>query len=75
MRLFRNVLFRRFRTLGLLSDVAMVTAAGLRVARRSRSEPGRSSNAGELMLLAGAGYRILRRLRRARRARRLASVD
>lgn len=72
------MLVRRFRNLGLLSDVAMVTAAGLRVARRSSSDSGRRNDIGELLLLTGAGYRILRRLRRVRRKRRerrLASVD
>ena len=68
-------LLRMFRKLSLLSDVVMVTAAGLRIARRSRSGSGKGNDVGELMLVTGAGYRILRRLRRARRARRLASSD
>lgn len=70
MGLMRNQLSRRFRTLGLLSDAAMVAAAGRRVARRSRSGSNDKPEIGELLLAVGAAYRILRRLRRRRRRRR-----
>ncbi|MCP3989306.1 MAG: hypothetical protein GY724_09545 [Actinomycetia bacterium] len=78
MRLLPKTPSRRFRTIGLLSDVAMVAAAGMRVARRSKVENARSNDPGELVLLAGASWRLLRRIRKvrhSRRARRLASTD
>ncbi len=70
MRLLPKVPFRRFRTIGLLSDVAMVAAAGMRVARRSKADNARSNDPGELVLLAGASWRLLRRIRKVRRSRR-----
>jgi hypothetical protein len=78
MRLLPRILTRRFPTVSLLSDLTMVAAAGLRVARRSKAENSGPNSVGELMLLAGASWRLLRRIRRVRRnrrARRLTSVD
>ena len=69
MGLIRNRFIRPF---GLLSDIAMVAAAGARVARRSTAS-GTSDRPDiiEWFLVAGAAVRIFRRLRRVRRRRRL----
>ena len=81
MRLVRT-LFGRSGVIGLLSDLAMVAAAGVRLTRRrgagATAGPASGRDQGELLLAAAAGWRLLRRLRRrrrTRRARRLASTD
>jgi len=75
MGLLRKVLLRPFRSLTTLSDVAMVaTAAGRMAKRRSGGSP-RSQSTGEMALLAGATFRILRRMRRRRKSRRLAASE
>lgn len=78
MRLLPRIVTRRFQVFSLLSDMAMVAAAGMRVARRSKAESAGPNSVGELVLLTGASWRLLRRIRkvrRARRTRRLASSD
>ncbi|MGI9616290.1 MAG: hypothetical protein ACR2QO_25470 [Acidimicrobiales bacterium] len=85
-------LFRSFtrgsNRFGLMSDVAMVAAAAMRVAKKpagspstsdasaaSRiSESARSVPPGEWLLVAGAAFRLLRRIRTVRRNRK-AGVD
>ncbi len=71
MKLFGR---KRAGRLGLLSDIAMVGAAALRVARKPASGSGRSAGAKarpmELLLVAGAAWRILGRVRQVRRDRR-----
>lgn len=77
MRFLRSFLSGRFRGVGLVSDLAMVAAAASRVARRPAggSSAGDSSrSAGEWFLVAGAAFRLLRRIRSVRRKRRLAST-
>ena len=69
MGLLRNRLTRRFSTLGLVSDVALVATALTR-AVRSNGNRGRPSPV-ELAFAGGAALRLLQRLRRRRRARRL----
>ncbi|MEL7158225.1 MAG: hypothetical protein AAFN30_16720 [Actinomycetota bacterium] len=69
----RNLFARRFRRLGLLSDLVMVGAAGAKLVRGRGAGRDRASSVGpgELVLAAGAGFRLLRRLRRSRAARKL----
>ena len=71
MKLFSR---KRAGRLGLLSDIAMVGAAALRVARKPSGGASRSSSAKarpmELLLVAGAARRILGRIRHVRRERR-----
>ena len=79
MSFLRRVFSSRFRSLGLLSDIAMVGAAASRVVRRpAGARPAGRSGAnrpGELILVAGAAFRLLKRIRRVRRKRRLGGVD
>ena len=63
--------------LGLLSDIAMVTAAAVRVARKpatgSTAASARMSAAarpGEWILVGGAAFRLLRRIRAVRKQRK-----
>ncbi|MEM9134714.1 MAG: hypothetical protein AAF962_19500 [Actinomycetota bacterium] len=74
MGVIRRLFLRRFRGLGLLSDLFLVGAAGARLAR-ARRQPANGAGAvspGELALAGGAAFRLLRRLRRSRKAKRLA---
>ncbi|MGF1596383.1 MAG: hypothetical protein ACFCVK_05545 [Acidimicrobiales bacterium] len=73
MRFLRSAVFGRFKTIGLLSDLAMVGAAAFRVAKR----PGggrRRSNPAQWLVVGGAALRLLRRIRRVRRRRRASGV-
>ncbi len=77
MKFLKRLLLGRFRTLGLLSDVAMVAAAASRVARRpggTTASSAAGAGPGELVLVAGAAFRLLRRIRRVRKNRRAAGV-
>jgi hypothetical protein len=56
--------------LGLLSDVAMVATAAFRAARRNSDGPGPKRGALQWAFVAGAAFRILRRVRAVRRKRR-----
>jgi hypothetical protein len=69
MRFFRNRLVRRFQTLALISDVAVVATTALRATGRSPSGASRRRISTTEWLLAGTALlRIARRLRRRRRA-------
>ncbi len=70
MKFLRNLVFGPVRSLGLLSDMAMVGTAAMRVVKRPRDGSAKPS-AGELVLVAGAAFRLLRRVRRVRRNRRM----
>ena len=77
MRFLRSFLSGRFRGVGLLSDLAMVAAAASRVARRpagGSSAGGSARSSGEWFLVAGAAFRLLRRIRQVRRKRRITSA-
>lgn len=71
MALFRNRLTRRFSTLGLLSDLALVGTAVGRLAQRQNGSGTRKASPVELALAGGAALRLLQRLRRRRKRRRL----
>ncbi len=75
MGVIRRTFFRRFRGLGLLSDLFLVGAAGARLMKGRRQPAGATAvNPGELALAGGAAFRLLRRLRRSRKAKRLAKA-
>lgn len=75
MGLVRNRLTRRSRTLGVVSDLAVIAATGRRLVQRSRVTSsggvGEKAELGQLVLAAGATFRILRRLRRRRKSGRV----
>jgi hypothetical protein len=71
MGLVRNRLTRRFKGLGLISDVALVGTAAGRAARRGG---GSKMSAGEMAMAGGAALRLVRRLRRRRKAKKAARI-
>lgn len=70
MGIIRNPLTRRFSTLGLLSDLALVGVAVGRLAKRQNGSAGAKASPTELVLAGGAALRLLGRLRRRRKARK-----
>lgn len=74
MGVIRRLFFRRFRGLGLLSDLFLVGAAGARLfrARRQPANGVGPVSPGELALAGGAAFRLLRRFGRSRKAKRQA---
>lgn len=67
MGLFRNKLNRRFKTLGLISDLALVGGAAARLIQRRGDRMSRAASMTEMALAAGAVLRLLRRLGRRRK--------
>lgn len=62
--------------IGLLSDIAMVGGAALKVLQRQRgSSPVRSVAPAQWLLIAGAAFRLLRRIREVRRRRTRGAVS
>ncbi len=72
MGLIRNRISRRFPKLGLLSDLALVGAAVNRATQRKNSPGSNAGSSAELVLAAGAAFRLVKRLRRRRKAKKLA---
>lgn len=75
MGLLRNQVTRRFKTLGLLSDLALVGGAAARVVQRRNGTATRDPSIVELALAGGAAVRLLRRFGRRRRNRRAVADD
>lgn len=63
-------LFRRSSKIGLLSDVAMVSSAAYRVARRGDGAGAKRATPVQWILVATAAVRILGRVRQVRSRRR-----
>lgn len=72
MGLIRNRISRRFPTLGLLSDLALVGATVNRFMQRKNVPGAKAGSTAELALAGGAAFRLLQRLRRRRKAKKLA---
>lgn len=70
MGIIRNRLTRRFKTLGLLSDLALVGAAANQLVQRRNGTAVRSASMTEMALAGGAAMRLVQRLRRRRRQRK-----
>lgn len=79
MRFSRKRSSGRFKAIGFISDLAMVGAAAMRVARRpsggAAARSGGRSGPGEWFLVAGAALRLLRRIRRVRKDRRVTATN
>ncbi len=70
MGFVRNRLSRRFSSLGLVSDLALVGAAMGRAFQRKNGVATSKASGTELVLAGGAAFRLLQRLRRNRKARK-----
>lgn len=73
MGIVRNSLTRRFPTLGLASDLALVGAAFSRIFQRKGGGSGAKASTTEMALAAGAALRLLQRMRRRRKGKKLAA--
>ncbi len=73
MGIIRNRLTRRFPTVGLVSDLALVGAAASRLfQRQGGAGAAAKASPAELALAGGAAFRLLRRLRRRRKIKKAA---
>lgn len=75
MGLLRTQVTRRFKTLALLSDLALVGGAAARIVQRRNGAATREASVTELALAGGAAWRLVRRFGRRRRNRTVAVVD
>lgn len=75
MGIIRNRLTRRFATLGLVSDLALVGATLSRALQRRNGTGAKSASMTEMALAGGAALRLLGRLRRRRKVRRAARIS
>lgn len=73
MGIIRSRLARRFTTLGLISDLALVGAAAGRIFQRKGAPGAKSASMTEMALAGGAALRLLQRMRRRRKSRKLAA--
>lgn len=74
MGIIRNSVTRRFKTLGLLSDLALVGAAANQMIQRRNGTATREASMTEMALAGGAAMRLFQRLRRRSRRRKASSA-
>lgn len=73
MGIIRRRLTKRFSSLGLLSDLALVGTAANRLAQRRNGTSTANPSMTEMVLAGGAALRLVQRLRRRRKRRTAAT--